>query len=107
MKRLLPLATFIGLLIALQLAIGQIKLPSSPNPEIDDRLPDGSSRTMAMVKDDQERSLKDIAKIRQAAAALEEELSKSEFLVSLAALERAEEIEGLAKDIQGRLKRRR
>ena len=51
--------------------------------------------------------MKDIAKIRQAATALEEELSKSEFLVSLTALERAEEIEGLAKDIQGRLKRRR
>jgi hypothetical protein len=62
---------------------------------------------MAMVKDDQQRSLEDIAKIQRAAADLEEELSKSEFLVSLTALQRAEEIEGLAKDIQGRLKRRR
>lgn len=60
-----------------------------------------------MVKDDQQRSLEDIAKIQRAAADLEEELSKSEFLVSLTALQRAEEIEGLAKDIQGRLKRRR
>ena len=107
MKRLLPLATFIGLLIALQLAIGQIKLPSSPNPEIDDRLPDGSSRTMAMVKDDQERSLKDIAKIREAAGELEKELAKSEYVISLTALKKAEEIESLAKDIQNRLKRRR
>lgn len=107
MKRLLPLATFIGLLLALQLAVGQIPLPSPPNSETEDRLPDGTSRTMAMVKDDQERSLEDIAKIRKAAADLEEELSKSEFLVSLTALKRAEEIEGLAKDIQGRLKRRR
>ena len=107
MKRLLPLATFFGLLVALQLAIGQIKLPSVPDPEIEDRLPDGSSRTMAMVKEDQERSLEDIAKIQQAAAALEKEISKSKFLVSLTALKRAEEIEGLAKDIQGRLKRRR
>ena len=107
MKRLLPFALFIGLLVALQLATGQIRLPRSPDSEIEDRLPNGTSRTMAMVKDDQQRSLEDIAKIQRAAADLEEELSKSEFLVSLTALQRAEEIEGLAKDIQGRLKRRR
>ena len=98
---------FIGLLAALQLATGQIKLPRWPSSQTEDRLPDGTSRTMAMVKDDQERSLEDIAKIQQAASDLEKELSKSEFLVSLTALKRAEEIEGLAKDIQGRLKRRR
>jgi hypothetical protein len=106
-KRLLPFALFFGLLVALQLATGQIRLPRSPNSETEDRLPNGTSRTMAMVKDDQQRSLEDIAKIQRAAADLEEELSKSEFLVSLTALQRAEEIEGLAKDIQGRLKRRR
>ena len=60
-----------------------------------------------MVKDDHERSLEDIAKIKEAVAELETELSKSEFLVSLTALKRAEEVEELAKDIQGRLKRRR
>jgi hypothetical protein len=108
-KRLLPPALFLGLLVALQLAIGQVNIsnPRTPKSQVDDRLPDGSSRTMAMVKNDQERSLEDIAKIREAADEMEKELSKSEFLVSLTALKRAEEIEELAKDIQNRLKRRR
>ena len=60
-----------------------------------------------MVKDDQERSLEDIAKIQEAADELGKELAKSEYVVSLTALKRAEEIEELAKDIQNRLKRRR
>jgi hypothetical protein len=108
-KRLLSPALFLGLLVALQLAIGQVNVsnPRTPKSQVDDRLPDGSSRTMAMVKDDQERSLEDVAKIQEAAAELEKELSKSEFLVSLTALKRAEEIEELASDIQNRLKRRR
>jgi ABC-type dipeptide/oligopeptide/nickel transport system ATPase subunit len=108
-KRLLFPSLFIGLLIALQLAFGQVSLsnPRTPKSQVEDRLPDGTSRTMAMVKDDQERSLEDIAKIREAVDEMEKELSKSEFLVSLTALKRAEEIEDLAKDIQGRLKRRR
>ena len=60
-----------------------------------------------MVKDDQEKSLKDIARIREALAKLEKDLSRSEFLVSLGALENAKKIEELAQDIQSRLKRRR
>ena len=109
MKRLLLPALFLGFLIALQLAIGQVNLsnPRTPKSQVDDRLPDGSSRTMAMVKDDQERSLEDIVKIQEAAGELEKELAKSEYVISLTALKKAEEIEGLAKDIQNRLKRRR
>ena len=109
MTRLFYAALFLGLLTALQMAIGQVPLsnPRTPRSQVDDRLPDGSSRTMAMVKDDQERSLEDIAKIREAADELEKELAKSEYVVSLTALKRAEEIEDLANDIQNRLKRRR
>lgn len=109
MKRLLSPALFLGLLVALQLAIGQVNIsnPRTPKSQVDDRLPDGTSRTTAMIKDDQERSLQDVAKIKEAADELEKELSKSEYLVSLKALKRAEEIEELAKDIQNRLKRRR
>jgi ABC-type dipeptide/oligopeptide/nickel transport system ATPase subunit len=108
-RRLLYPALLLGLLAALQLAVGQVNVsnPRTPKSQVDDRLPDGSSRTMAMVKNDQERSLEDIAKIKSAVAEMEEELSKSEFLVSLTAIKRAEEIQELAKDIQNRLKRRR
>ena len=70
-------------------------------------MPDGSSRELAMVKDDQEKSLEDIARIKEAVAELEKDLSRSEFLVSVGALENAKEIEELAQDIQSRLKRRR
>jgi hypothetical protein len=108
-NRLLSPALFFGLFVALQPAIGQVSVsnPRTPKSQVEDRLPDGTSRTMAMVKDDQERSLQDIAKIQEATAELEKELSKSEFVVSLTALKRAQEIEDLAKDIQNRLKRRR
>jgi hypothetical protein len=107
-KRLIFPTLFLGLLVALQLAVGQISIssPRSQNSRIDDRLPDGSSRTLAMIKKDQERSLEDIAKIKEAADEMEKDLSESEFLVSLTALKRAEEIEELAKDIQSRLRRR-
>ena len=79
MKRLLSLTLFLGLLVALQVAIGQVSLtnPRTPKSQVEDRLPDGTSRTMAMVKHDQERSLEDIAKIQEAAAEMEKELSKS------------------------------
>lgn len=106
-KRLLAPALFLGLVVALQLAVGQLRLPRSPNSQVEDRLPDGTSRTTAMIKNDQERSLEDVAKIKEATVELEKELSKSEYLVSLTALKRAEEIEEWAKDIQNRLKRRR
>ena len=72
-----------------------------------DRLPDGSSQTIAMVKADQEKSLEDIEQIKAALEALEKDLSRSEFLVSIDALKNAHEIEELAQNIQSRLKRRR
>lgn len=76
-------------------------------PEASDRMPDGSSQSMAMVKADQEKSLKDIEQMKIALDALEKDLSRSEFLVSLDALKNAQEIEELAQNIQSRLKRRR
>ena len=72
-----------------------------------DRLPDGSSQTIAMVKADQEKSWEDIEQIKAALEALEKDLSRSEFLVSIDALKNAHEIEELAQNIQSRLKRRR
>lgn len=107
--RLALLTLLLGFLAALQFAPGQVTVrnPRTPKSQVDETLPNGSSRTLAMVRDDQKKSLEDIASIKKAALELEEELSKSEFLVSLTALEKAEQIEELAKDIQGRLKRRR
>ena len=107
MHRLVPLTLLLGLFVSWQPVDGQLRDPQLPDSLTNDRMPDGSSRELAMVKADQEKSLADIARIKKAVAELEKDLSRSEFLVSLGALENAKEIEELAKDIQGRLKRRR
>ncbi len=117
MHRLVPLTLLVGLFVSWQPVDGQVAnrdsanyqalLPTSRGAQGNDRMPDGSSRELAMVRADQEKSLADIARIKKAVAELEKDLSRSEFLVSLRALENAKEIEELAKDIQGRLKRRR
>ncbi len=111
--RPLLISLLLGLLALSPSAVGQFGGPGRTSPiregdeRKEDRLPNGSSRTLAMVKDDQQKSLNDVERILEAAKELEEDLAKSEFLVSLKAVERAEEIEALAKDIQGRLRRRR
>jgi hypothetical protein len=103
------LILLIALLVCWQPSHSQVRDPSLPKHEqgLDDRMPDGTSRSMAMVKDDQEKSLEDIALIKKAVAELEKDLSRSEFLVSLEAIENAKMIEDLAGNIQNRLKRRR
>lgn len=107
MARLTPIILLVGSLVCWLPSHGQLRENRIPLPEVSDRLPDGSSQTIAMVKADQEKSLEDIAQIRTALKALEKDLSRSEFLVSLDALKNAREIEELAQNIQSRLKRRR
>jgi hypothetical protein len=105
--RFSSLILLIALLACWQPSRSQVRDPILPEQKLDDRLPDGTSRSMAMVKEDQEKSLEDIALIKKAVAELEKDLSRSEFLVSLGAIENAKMIEDLAGNIQNRLKRRR
>jgi hypothetical protein len=105
--RSIVLILLVALLASWQPSHGQLGQHGLSLPDADDRLPDGSSQTIAIVKDDQQKSLEDIEKIKTALEALEKDLSRSEFLVSLDALKNANEIEKLAQNIQSRLKRRR
>lgn len=72
----------------------------------DVRLPNGKSRTMAIVKADHEKSQEDVREILELAAELKHDLEKNdEFVVDIRSLRRAERIEKLAKDIKNRMKR--
>ena len=72
----------------------------------DVRLPNGKSRTMAIVKADHEKSQEDVREILELAEELKNDLDKNdEFVVDLRSLRRAERIEKLAKDIKNRMKR--
>ena len=74
----------------------------------EDRLPNGKSRTLAMLKADHRKSLEDVREIIKIAQDLERELTeKTEHVLSLEAIEKAAEIEELSKGLQKRLKRTR
>lgn len=72
----------------------------------DVRLPNGKSRTMAIVKADHEKSKEDVREILELAEELKSDFdANDEFVVDLRSLRRAERIEKLAKDIKNRMKR--
>ena len=76
------------------------------HPEPPERLPDGRSRELAILKEDHEKSLEDIAEIRKLAEDLETEIQKqTAHVTSLETLRKAEKIEELAQRLQKRMKR--
>jgi hypothetical protein len=83
--------------------------PRSPLPEANDQgpvLPNGRSQRNAIAKADYKKNLEDAAALVRAAEDLKADLEKEEaFVVSLKAVKKTEEIEKLAKNIRGRLKR--
>ena len=67
--------------------------------------PDRPTATRRMIKASHQELQKEVAELAQMSAALQEEISKSnEDVLPLDALKKAEEIEKLAKKIQGRIK---
>lgn len=70
------------------------------------RLPDGTSRAVAVLKDDLKKSREDIAEILTLARDLEREIEENqEFAVDVRSLRKAEKIEDLARGIKNRLRR--
>ena len=70
----------------------------------DTRLPNGKSRTMAIVKADVKRSKRDIAKVIKLAEELQEEFDAgNEFVVDVQSVRKAEKIERLGRKIKNRL----
>lgn len=71
-----------------------------------ERLPDGRTRDLVILKSDHEKSLADIAKILELAAELEAELKEqTAHVTNLESLRKAEKIEDLSKSLQKRMKR--
>jgi len=71
-----------------------------------DRMPNGKSRTRAILQADYEKSKKDIAELIELAQELEAEIEKNqEFVVDVRSLRKIERIEELAGDIKNRMRR--
>lgn len=70
----------------------------------DKRLPNGKSRTMAIVKEDLRKSKRDMAEIIELAEQLLEKLEAgNEFVVDLQTVRKAEKIERLGRKVKSRL----
>jgi hypothetical protein len=71
-----------------------------------DRLPNGKSRKLELIKHEHAKSLEDVAEIIALAQELEAEMERNtEHVVSLESLRKAEQIESLSKRLQRRMKR--
>jgi hypothetical protein len=83
--------------------------PATPFPAPSPQVPGIQTREQqrqAILKHDHEKSLKDIAEIRELARELEEELQKhEEHVVDLRTMQKTERIEELTKNIRNRMKR--
>ena len=72
------------------------------------RLPDGRSLTLAVLKNDVEKSSDDMAKVLSLATELREEIERNQFhTVDLGSVRKAEEIIKLVKRVKSRLSRGR
>ena len=103
--------TVLGILLILCL------LPTAPaqnnnvtfrSSQRDTRLPNGKSRTIAIVKNDFEKTKRDIAEMIKLAEEFQKQLEgDTEFVVDLRSVRRAEKIERLGRRIKKRLVRLR
>ena len=83
----------------------QPPLSEIPQPDEDEKLPNGKSRKDAIAKEEHEAALKDTNQLIAVAQQLKDELEKAgDFVVPLSSVKRTEEIEKLARRIRGRLK---
>jgi hypothetical protein len=92
------------------LAAGQEGMPRpqrEPQEEQEDvKLPNGKSQREEILKDEHQKSLRDIKEILEQAGQLQAELEKDDYMVlSVTSLKKAERIEKLAKQIRARLQR--
>jgi hypothetical protein len=90
------------------IAAGQNRRGEPPDslrhPDI--KLPSGKSQSDEIVRADHKRNIEDSAKLAVLSEELRDELAASEsFVVSVKTIRKVEEIEKLAKNIRGRLKR--
>lgn len=83
----------------------QPRLPFPPNPDEDQKLPNGKSQKDAIAKHEHEQALKDTSDLIAIAQQLKDELQKAgDYVVPLSSVKKTEDIERLARKIRGRLK---
>jgi hypothetical protein len=84
----------------------QLPFPDEPkNGEENRRLPNGKSWNIAVAKEEHERALKDADELLNLAQQLKSELQKSgDYVVSVSAVKKTEDIEKVARRIRGRLR---
>jgi hypothetical protein len=71
----------------------------------DVKLPNGKSRNNAIARDEHKKALAEAAQLVTLSEQLRDEVQKAgEYVVSVAAVRKTEEIEKLARKIRGRLK---
>ena len=70
------------------------------------RLPNGKPQIDEILKDDHQKSLRDVSQIIKLAEEIKADMEKNDrHVLSIAALKRTEEIEKLARRIRGRIRR--
>jgi hypothetical protein len=80
------------------------RFPKTEDP--DPKLPNGKSQHDAIVKDDHKRNRDDAAEMVRLATDLKADLDREDaFVVSVKSIKKTEDIEKLARNIRGRLKR--
>jgi len=100
----LPLALLFTLLAGSVFA--QQPFPSRPGEEPPKKLPDGRLQSEVLLKEDHKKNLADLAKIRELANSIEDELKRGDrHVLSLKALKDLEEIEKIARRVRQRMKR--
>jgi hypothetical protein len=81
-------------------------VPPVPGQDIEARLPNGKSQREEILKLDHKKNLEDAAAMAKLAGEVSEDLEKDDrFVVSLKTLKKLDDIEKLAKNIRGRLKK--
>jgi hypothetical protein len=80
--------------------------PPGPPPDLDSKLPNGKSRRDEIAKADYKKNVEDAAELLKLAETLKADLDKDNaYIVSVKTIKTTEDIEKLARNIRGRLKR--
>ena len=80
-------------------------LPRVPDPDEDNKLPNGKSQKNEIAKQEHQQALKEAENLVSMAQELRDELKKAgDYVVPLASVKKTEEIEKLARHIRARLK---
>jgi hypothetical protein len=102
------LSLFFGLLLgaAAQLPPVHQPPPHNVNEPPNERLPNGKLQRDEILKDDYQKSLQDASELVKLSDELKADLEKdTQYVMSLGAIKKTEEIEKLAKRIRSRMKR--